>query len=109
MDALHYARSPGGPAAVAAIPRGLLHYGQICDAPAEIPATVEGLIHTARQERLLPGTGGIDITGMLRALPADLPLSVEMPNIRLAPARGPLNWAKDCLTASKKLAEEAVA
>lgn len=109
VDALHYARSPGGPAAVAAIPRGLLHYAQICDAPAEIPATVEGLIHTARQERLLPGTGGIDITGMLRTLPADLPLSVEMPNIHLAPVRGPLNWAKDCLAASKKLAEEAFA
>lgn len=109
VDALHYARSPGGPEAVAAIPRHLLHYGQICDAPAEIPATVEGLIHTARQERLLPGTGGIDITGMLRALPPNLPLSVELPNVKLAPARGPLNWAKDCLAASKKIAEEAFA
>ncbi|MGE4482252.1 sugar phosphate isomerase/epimerase family protein [Acidocella sp.] len=107
VDALHYGRSQGGPSAVAAIPRHLLHYGQICDAPAEIPTTVEGLIHTARQERLLPGTGGIDITDMLRALPPDLPLSVELPNAKLAPARGPLNWAKDCLAASKKFAEEA--
>ncbi len=109
VDALHYARSSGGPEAVSAIPRHLLHYAQICDAPAEIPATNEGLIHTARQERLLPGTGGIDIAAMLRALPSELPLSVELPNINLAPARGPLGWAKDCLQASQKIAEKALA
>ncbi|GAN79592.1 sugar phosphate isomerase/epimerase family protein [Acidocella aminolytica] len=107
VDALHYGRSSGGPEAVAAIPRNLLHYGQICDAPAEIPTTVEGLIQTARQERLLPGTGGIDILGMLGALPPELPLSVELPNFKLAPARGPLNWAKECLAAARKIAEKA--
>lgn len=103
VDALHYARSPGGPTEVAAIPPHLLHYAQICDAPAFIPTNDEDLIFAARQERLLPGTGGIDIPGMLHALPQDLPLSVEMPNFRLAPLRGPLNWAKDCLTSARQV------
>lgn len=105
VDALHYARSPGGPTEIAAIPRSLLHYAQICDAPATIPTSDEELIFAARQERLLPGTGGIDIAAMLGALPPDLPLSVELPNFRLSPLRGSLNWAQDCLQAARQVVE----
>lgn len=105
VDALHYSRSSGKPEDVASIPRHLLHYAQICDAPAALPTNDEELIFAARQERLLPGKGGIDIAAMLHALPPDLPLSVELPNFRLAPLRGSLNWAKDCLQAARQVVE----
>ncbi|WP_298285502.1 sugar phosphate isomerase/epimerase [Acidocella sp.] len=107
VDALHYARSPGGPEAVAALPGACLHYAQICDAPKAMPPTREELIHDARTNRLPPGEGGIDLVTLLRALPPGLPLSVEIPNHRRAPARGPLGWAADCLRAAKTIAEQA--
>ena len=79
---------------IAAIPRHWLHYAQICDAPAEIPATDEELIHTARQERLLPGEGGIDLSGLFSALLTDLPISVEVPNYLRVPRLGEREWAR---------------
>jgi len=101
VDALHFARSASSLADIAAIPRQRLHYAQICDAPAEIPSTTEGLIHTARCERLLPGEGGIDLAGLFRSLPDDLPISVEIPNDKRAPALGAEEWARQALAASK--------
>ena len=100
VDALHFARSASSLADVAGIPRHRLHYAQICDAPAEIPATTEGLIHTARCERLLPGEGGIDLARLFASLPADLPVSVEIPNDKRAPALGAEEWARQALVAS---------
>jgi sugar phosphate isomerase/epimerase len=101
VDALHFARSASSLADIAAIPRQLLHYAQICDAPAEIPVTTEGLIHTARCERLLPGEGGIDLVSLFRTLPEDLPISVEIPNDKRAPALGAEAWARQALATSK--------
>jgi sugar phosphate isomerase/epimerase len=101
VDALHFARSATSLADVAGIPRHRLHYAQICDAPPEIPVTMEGLIHTARCERLLPGEGGIDLAGLFKALPRDLPISVEIPNDKRAPAIGAEDWARQALVASK--------
>jgi sugar phosphate isomerase/epimerase len=100
VDALHFARSATSLADIAGIPRHRLHYTQICDAPPEIPATAEGLIHTARCERLLPGEGGIDLAGLFKTLPKDLPVSVEIPNENRAPVLGAEEWARQALIAS---------
>lgn len=80
VDALHVARSTTTLADLAALPPARLSYVQICDAPAAIPPTVDGLIHDARCARLLPGGGAIDLAGILAQLPADLPVSCEVPN-----------------------------
>jgi sugar phosphate isomerase/epimerase len=101
VDALHFARSGSSLADVVAIPRSMLNYAQICDAPAEVPATTEGLIHTARCERLLPGQGGIDLRSLFRALPRDLPISVEIPNDERRAVLGAEAWARQTLAASK--------
>jgi sugar phosphate isomerase/epimerase len=42
------------------------------------------LLHQARAERLMPGDGGLDLAGILRALPADLPIGLEIPMATLA-------------------------
>jgi sugar phosphate isomerase/epimerase len=103
VDALHWARSGSTFEDVAAIPRHLLHYAQLCDAPAEIPTTLEGILHTARQERLLPGEGGIDLAGLLSVLPKDLPLSLEIPNEMRRPELGSEEWGRQALVATKSL------
>ncbi|NDY91251.1 sugar phosphate isomerase/epimerase family protein [Ideonella livida] len=103
VDALHFARSASTLAEVAALPRAWLHYAQVCDGRVPPPTTVEGLIFDARCERLLPGEGGIDLPGLLAALPADLPLSIEVPSERRAPAMGYTAWAAAAKAATLRL------
>ena len=103
VDALHVSRSRTPLGDIAAIPRSRLNYAQICDGPAEIPQTLEGLNHAARRERLLPGDGAIDLVGLFATLPADLPVSVEIPNDMQAPALGAQPWARQALAASKEI------
>ncbi|MEQ1647318.1 MAG: sugar phosphate isomerase/epimerase [Hyphomicrobiaceae bacterium] len=108
IDALHYARSKSTLTDVAAIPRQHLHYAQICDASAEIPNTTEGLIHTARNARLLPGDGGIDLRGLFATLPSDIPVSIEIPNNVERARLGNEEWARRALAAAKRIIEGVV-
>ncbi len=84
LDPLHLVRSGGRPEDVAGVPRAWWHYWQICDAPAEHPGSTEGLLHTAREERLFPGEGGLDLPALVRAMPREIPLSIEVPKAGLA-------------------------
>lgn len=86
VDAIHYDRAMNSPADLAALPPNWIRYAQICDAPAERPGTVDEMMFQGRSARLLPGTGGIDLVSMLRALPAGIPISVEAPLQSAAPA-----------------------
>ncbi|MBR0755428.1 sugar phosphate isomerase/epimerase [Bradyrhizobium jicamae] len=105
VDALHAARSTTTLEDIANLPRGLLSYAQLCDAPAGIPTTTEEIIFTARSARLLPGDGGIDLKGMLGALPHDLPISLEIPNDEQLAKLGQEEWARRALAAARKIAE----
>lgn len=101
VDALHFGRSTTTLDDIRAIPRRLLHYAQICDATAGTGFTTEEMIHTARCERLLPGDGSIDIRGLFDALPADLPVSVEVVNFGREKTADPTQWAAICRDASR--------
>lgn len=103
IDTLHVARSNTSLAALRAVSRRWLHYMQICDAPAEAPTTTEALIHAARNERLFPGEGGLDLAGMVQALPADLPISIEVPRETLARTVPPEGRARLALEATRRL------
>jgi sugar phosphate isomerase/epimerase len=109
VDSLHAGRSTTTLADIAAIPRSLLSYAQLCDAPGKIPTTNEGLIHTARCARLLPGDGGIDLVGITRQLPAELPLSLEIPNDEWLPKLGAEEWGRRALAAAKGIVAKATA
>lgn len=101
VDALHFGRSTTTLEDIRAIPRQLLHYAQICDAQAGLNFSTEEMIHTARCERLLPGDGTIDIQGLFDALPADLPVSVEVVHFDREARTPPEAWAAECLSASR--------
>jgi sugar phosphate isomerase/epimerase len=107
VDALHVARSATTLDDIASMPRQMLSYAQLCDAPAGMPATQEELIHTARCARLLPGDGGIDMHGLVRALPDDLPLSLEIPNDEWLPKLGAEEWSRRALVAARRIVAEA--
>ncbi len=107
VDALHFGRSTTTLQDIAAIPRDLLHYAQMCDAKAGLNFTTEELIHTARQERLLPAEGNIDVTGLFATLPQDLPVSVEIVNLERSKLIGDKAWAELCLNATQKVLGDA--
>ena len=107
VDALHFGRSTTTLQDIADIPHALLHYAQMCDAQAGLNFTTEELIHTARQERLLPGEGNIDVGGLFAALPQDLPVSVEIVNLERSAPMGDKAWAALCLGATKKVLGDA--
>jgi len=107
VDALHVARSATTLDDIASLPRHLLSYAQLCDAPAGIPATEEELIHTARCARLLPRDGGIDLHGLVRALPDDISLSLEIPNAEWLPKLGAEEWGRRALAAARRIVDEA--
>ena len=107
VDALHFGRSHTTLDDIRAIPRELLHYAQICDAKAGTHFTTEQMIHSARCERLLPGEGTIDVRGLFAALPADLPVSVEIVNFAKEAGTTPADWAATCLLAARQTLEAA--
>ncbi|NIZ10906.1 sugar phosphate isomerase/epimerase [Pseudooceanicola sp. HF7] len=79
VDALHFSRSGSTLDQLAAIPPDRLPFAHLCDAPVQASYTTEELLAAARGERLAPGEGQIDLPGLLRTLPADLPLGLEVP------------------------------
>jgi sugar phosphate isomerase/epimerase len=105
IDALHASRSKTSLDDLSELARGPLHYAQICDAPVGGPFPLDEMVRTARQERLLPGEGGIDLGQMFARLPQELPVSIEIPNqVRMAKL-GALEWARQALAASRALLE----
>jgi sugar phosphate isomerase/epimerase len=79
VDAIHLDRSGGTAADIAAVPESQWAFFQISDAPAVRPTTEDELLFQARRARLPPGRGGLDLKGMLRAIPADSVISIEAP------------------------------
>lgn len=100
VDAIHFSRAGESVQALAKIPRERLRYAQLCDARAERPPDMQEIIRQARGDRLFPGEGGLDLAGLMRALPADLPLSLEIPYAKPMP---PAERARRALAATKIL------
>jgi sugar phosphate isomerase/epimerase len=101
VDTLHFSRSGCSVAALAALPRSWCHFAQLCDAPGAAPDSVEGLIYAARNERLFLGEGGLDLRGILKALPHDIPYSLEIPRASLARRLGLEEVARQALSTAR--------
>ena len=100
VDAIHFFRAGDSLQALAKVPRKLLRYTQLCDARPERPADLQEIIRQARSDRLFPGEGGLDLHGLLAALPAGLPLSLEVPVSRKLE---PLERARRALDATRAI------
>jgi sugar phosphate isomerase/epimerase len=102
VDLLHFARSGSDVDDLRALPPEWFSFAHVCDAPAEIPTTVEALIHTARRERLFPGTGGINVRGILAALPPGIRYALEIPNVARAAQTGEPEYARLAVQAARR-------
>ena len=80
VDPLHWSRSKGTLADVAAARPHLFHYAQFCDAVATAPepADYPAILEEALDGRMMPGEGVLPLPALLEALPPGLPLSVEL-------------------------------
>lgn len=97
VDAIHFFRTENS---FADLNGASLRYAQLCDARPERPADMQEIIRQARSDRLFPGEGGLDLHGLLAALPAGLPLSLEVPVSR---KMEPLARASRALEATKAI------
>lgn len=107
VDALHFDRSRSALADLRTVPVHRLHYWQLCDGPAERPTTTEQLIHAAREERMFPGEGGIDLVGLAMAMPDNLTISIEVPTVQLAKTVDADTRARRALLAGRAVVERA--
>ena len=79
---------------------GIIH---VCDGPEEFASLDdEGMMEVAREKRLYPGDGAIDIKGLLQAMP-HIPISIELPNSVEMKRRGAYGHALECLKRTKEL------
>jgi sugar phosphate isomerase/epimerase len=78
IDSLHLARSGAGVADVRALDPECIYLTQLCDAPAvRSPATT--LFDEAMAGRMYLGDGGLDLRGLVAALPPDAEIELETP------------------------------
>ncbi|AXI60593.1 AP endonuclease [Pseudomonas kribbensis] len=84
IDPIHFDRAGDRVEALAGLPPQYFRLMQLCDAPAQRPVDLNTLLHQARAERLMPGDGGLDLQRLLRAMPRQIPLSLEVPMRSLA-------------------------
>jgi sugar phosphate isomerase/epimerase len=109
LDPLHFDRAASSLDELRALPREYFGYVQFCDAPAERPTDLDTLLFQARCERMIPGEGGLDLAGILRALPEHLPVSVEVPTQHWAQTTRAVDRARRLQDSTRAVIEQAYA
>jgi sugar phosphate isomerase/epimerase len=84
IDSMHFFRSGGTAAELAALGPALVGYAQLCDAP--LPATQPDYMREAMFGRLVPGQGDLPLAAFLAALPPETPIGLEVPMLAQAQA-----------------------
>jgi len=80
IDAFHFYRRDTAFETLESIPESWLRLFQICDAPRAFVPDIDSIRREARTARLFPGEGELDLSALLKALPSDNIVSVEVPN-----------------------------
>ncbi|VVQ12997.1 hypothetical protein PS918_05540 [Pseudomonas fluorescens] len=83
VDAFHFDRSGSRLEDLARVAPSRLRYAQLCDVAGPRPADMAEILRQARNERRFPGDGDCDLSGLLVCLPANIPLSLEIPTVHL--------------------------
>jgi sugar phosphate isomerase/epimerase len=84
IDTMHLIRSGCRPGDLAALDPDLIGYVQISDTP--LVSTASSYVEEAMLERCPPGHGELPLLEILRCVPAETVIGIEVPQIRLARA-----------------------
>lgn len=79
LDAMHFFRSGSTLDDLTKLDRSLIGYAQLCDAPRI--SRGESYMQEAMFARLVPGAGELPLREWIAALPADVPIGLEVPMI----------------------------
>ena len=109
VDALHLDRSGGHPDELRSLPAEWLRVAQVCDAPACTDFSTADQIRVATKARCLPGEGVLPLAAMIRALPRDIPLALEIPMAERALHIPAVNRVKAAVHATRRVIEHAEA
>jgi sugar phosphate isomerase/epimerase len=102
VDVMHFTRSGGTIAQLKAADPALIGYGQLCDVPLTPPHG--DYMKEAMFQRLPLGEGGTAWQDIVAALPRDIPLSLEIPQLAKAEAGvSPYDRLKSSADAAKAL------
>ncbi|WP_417662335.1 sugar phosphate isomerase/epimerase family protein [Pseudomonas sp.] len=104
VDAFHFDRSASSLEQLARVDPACMRYAQLCDVLGPRPDDMAEILRQARSERRFPGEGDCDLHGLLHALPAHIPLSLEVPVQQQG--INALQRAEMALAASKRLLAE---
>jgi sugar phosphate isomerase/epimerase len=107
VDALHFDRSKSRLDDLERLPRAWFRYVQLCDAPGTWSADRDALLHAATRERLFPGEGAIDLVGLLRALPAGIPVALEIARAMLSRTMAAPDRLRLAVRATRRVLESA--
>lgn len=102
FDAMHFFRSGATVAELAALDPALIGYAQLCDAPMVAPEGVT-YMQEAMFGRMVPGEGEFPLAGWLAVLPADVPISLEVPNLAALRTGSPRDHAARAVAAARDL------
>lgn len=102
FDTMHFGRTGGTSAELAALDPASIGYVQVCDVPA-VPVIAD-YMEEAVCQRLVPGEGGLPLADWLRALPQDRVFGIEIP-LRAEMQAGESNASRmaRCLAATRAL------
>ncbi|MBR6208326.1 MAG: sugar phosphate isomerase/epimerase [Oscillospiraceae bacterium] len=107
VDTLHAGRAGVSGAELARTPRKYFNFIHLCDGPAgpdgdPVLDNIKDdlMLYTAREARYYPGEGAMPIAEMVKAMP-EIPLSIELPNLKEIAARGMKGHAARCLETAK--------
>lgn len=78
IDTLHFQRAGHVPHDLSKIDSKLLSYSQVCDGNLNCLANFDSFLEDAIDLRSAPGEGELPLAEMLAALPAEIPLSLEI-------------------------------
>jgi sugar phosphate isomerase/epimerase len=105
IDTMHFIRSGSRPADLAGLDPDLIGYVQLCDAP--LVSRYATYMQEAMTERLIPGQGELPLLEILKAVPCDRVVSLEVPLLSQAKAgMGPHERLRPAVAAARRLLEQ---
>ncbi|MDP3675734.1 MAG: sugar phosphate isomerase/epimerase [Novosphingobium sp.] len=103
VDAMHFFRSGGTVSQLAALDPALIGYAQLCDVPRE---GAGDYANEAMFGRLVPGEGELPLAAFVAALPAGIPIGLEVPmRDRALAGQGPVDRLRPAVEAARRLLE----
>lgn len=101
LDSMHFFRTGGTLAKLEAAGTDVIGYVQLADAPNTPPG--ESYFMDAMFARQVPGAGELPLRELIAALPADMPISLEVPRLEDLKAKGGRAHAAHVVEAARAL------